>query len=124
MHVFEFTGKTEYEAIARRGFNVVFAGPTFVQWLLEKGSLTEVAEHEARDGDLIVYSDDHGRVKHAGLTRPGRRVESKWGKGGLFEHGVFEVPVSYGNNARFFSNMSYKEAFRQFGCFARERGML
>jgi hypothetical protein len=48
----------------------------------------------------------------------------KWGKGGLFEHGVFEIPASYGNKVRFFRNICFKEAFKHFRCFAKERGIL
>jgi hypothetical protein len=35
---------------------------------------------------------------------------STWGTGNLYEHGVLEVPLSYGKNVRFFKRLSFKEA--------------
>lgn len=119
VHVFEFTEKPEYTAMASRGFNVVFAGPAFVHWLLEKQLLTEVSQADACEGDLILYFDRDRRVKHAGLNRNGH-VESKWGKGGLFQHGLFEIPSSYGTSVRFFRRVSYKEALEHFRRFAKD----
>jgi hypothetical protein len=124
MHVFEFTEKPEYAAMASRGFNVVFAGPTFAHWLLEKQLLTEVGEAEVREGDLIFYFNEEGRMKHAGLSRGVDRVESKWGKGGLFQHGLVEIPSSYGTTRRFFRKIPYEEALEYFRRFAKEKGML
>jgi hypothetical protein len=123
VHVFEFTEKPEYAAIASRGFNVVFAGPTFAHWLLDKQLLTEVLEAEAREGDLVFYFNDEERVKHAGLNLGSHRVESKWGKGNLFQHDLFEVPESYGVKARFFRKVPYEKAFEYFTRFAKEKGM-
>jgi len=124
VHVFEFTEKLEFVAIASRGFNVIIAGPKFVQWLLEKGLLTEVGEAEAREGDMIIYFDEESQIKHAGLRRGNGRVESKWGKGGLFQHGLFEVPASYGTTVRFFRRVPWEEALEYFKRYAKEKGML
>jgi len=79
VHVFEFTEKPEFVAIASRGFNVVIAGPRFVEWLLQHGLLTEVSEADMREGDLILYFDAGGRIKHAGLSRGNGRVEIEMG---------------------------------------------
>lgn len=124
VHVFEFTEKPEFVAIASRGFNVVIAGPRFVEWLLEHRLLTEVSEAEMREGDLILYFDPSGRIKHAGLNRGNGRVESKWGKGGLFQHNIFEIPASYGSTVRFFRRIPSEEALQHFKQYAKEKGML
>ena len=124
MHAFEFTERPEYVAMASRGFNVVFAGPNFAHWLLDKMLLTEVGDTEAREGDLVFYFNEEARAKHAGLYLGGGRVESKWGKAHLLHHDLFDVPESYGLTVRFFRKVGYKTAIEYFERFARENGLL
>jgi len=124
VHALDFAGKPEYVAIAERGFNVVFAGPAFAHWLLDKGLLYEVAPSNAHEGDLVLYFNEKRRFKHAGLSQGHHRVLSKWGIGHLFEHGLFEVPESYGTQARFFKKLPCDEAYAHFRAFAEEKGML
>lgn len=124
VHVFDFTERPEFIAIASRGFNVVIAGPRFAEWLLEHGLLAEVGEAEAQERDLILYFGEDGGVKHAGLNLGNGRVESKWGKGGLFRHGIFEVPASYGDTVKFFRRVPWEEALEYFKQYAKEKGML
>jgi len=123
VHAFGFTEKSEYTAIAKRGFNVVFAGGGFAHWLIERGLLQEVAESEATAGDLVIYFDDQGQAKHAGVYVGGSEVESKWGLGHLFRHGIFEVPEPYGTRVRFFKRLDDRVAINSFVEFARELGM-
>jgi hypothetical protein len=110
--------------IGERGFNHVFAGAAFVHLLLDEGLLNELVPSDAREGDLVFYFNDEGRFKHAGLNLENNRVLSKWGSGHLFEHGLFEVPESYGTKVRFFKRLPYGEAYDHFRRFARKRGML
>jgi hypothetical protein len=56
MHVFDFTEKSEYVAIAKRGFNRVFAGGAFVHLLLDEGLLKELVVSDAREGILWSIS--------------------------------------------------------------------
>lgn len=124
MHVFDFTEKPEYVAIAERGFNRVFAGGAFVHWLLDRGLLDETAQSDAQEGDLVLYFNDEKRFKHAGINLGGDRVLSKWGIGHLFTHGLFEVPETYGTKVRFFRSLPHEAAFKYFRCFAEENGVL
>jgi hypothetical protein len=124
MLVFDFTEKPEYVAIAERGFSRVFAGGDFVHPLLDINLLDEIAPVGARDGDLVVYFNGEGRFKHVGLNFGKARVLSKWGMGHLFEHGLFEVPESYGTNVRFFRELPYDAAYRYFRSSAKHNGML
>jgi len=124
MHIFDFAEKPEYVAIAERGFNRVFAGGTFVHWLLDRGLLEEMAEADAREGDLVIYFNDEGRFKHAGLKLGKDRVVSKWGTGRLYEHGLFEVPESYGTTVRFFRRLTFEVAYKHFRWFAEQNGLL
>ena len=122
MHVFDFVEKPEYAAIATHGLGKIYAAGAFAHWLLDTGVLTEIPQTDAREGDLVFYFGGEGRFKHAGLYRGRGQVVSKWGIGHLYQHGLFEVPESYGNNVRFFRNLSYDEGFGHFIRFAEERG--
>lgn len=124
MHVFGFAEEPEYTAIAERGFNRVFAGRAFVHWLIENGLLVELSSSEANEGDLVIYFTDEGRFKHAGLICGEDRVVSKWGTGHLVDHGLLEVPESYGSLLRFFKKLPYAKAYEYFRRFATENGML
>ena len=124
VEAFEFTGKSEYEDIARWGFTRVYASPDFAHWLLDHQLLSEISASEAVAGDIVFYFNSEGRAKHAGVYVGCNRVRSKWGKGSLFEHELFAVPKSYGESVRYFHKLSYKEALGYFKRFARERGML
>ena len=122
MRVFDFAERAEYAAIATLGR--VYAASAFVHWLLDKCLLAEVTQADGREGDLVFYFSDDGRFKHAGLCRGNGQVMSKWGIGHLYQHGLFEVPESYGDKVRFFRKLSYDEAFGYFSCFAIENGVV
>lgn len=62
-----------------------------------------------RPNDLVVYRDRAGQALHAGQVFAGQ-VVSKWGmKGGLWLHGLWEVPTSYGVCAHFHAHMPNDE---------------
>jgi hypothetical protein len=48
---------------------------------------------------VVVYFDGNG-VTHFGLI-DGEKVKSKWGSGLIWEHSLFEVPITYGNTVKF-----------------------
>lgn len=124
VHAFNFTEQSEYVLIAESGFNVVFAGRQFAQWMIDHGHLVEVGTKEAPAGDLVFYFDAQGQFKHAGIISSGNRVVSKWGTGHLYEHEILDVPESYGTLVRFFKSLPFQEAIKRFIEFARENGML
>jgi len=73
---------------------------TFVGSLLKRGFITECAFAEMRSGDIALYSDDT-KLQHAALVVASDGLcRSKWGPAELYEHGVWEVPSSYGDNLR------------------------
>ena len=122
MHVFEFVEKPNYIAIADYlGVNV-FAGAEFAHWLINNRHLTQVPEAEAISRDLVMYFNECN-FKHVGILQAGRRVVSKWGEGHLYNHALWEVPQSYGDNVRFFEPLSYDDAYDRFTYFAEERGI-
>lgn len=122
MHVLDFTEKPQYIAIAKRGLDRVFAGTDFAKWLIQRGHLAEVTQAEAQDGDLVFYFHE-GDFKHAGVWRSNGRVLSKWGVGHLYDHELFEVPMSYGTDVRFYNRLPYEDAFDLFIQFAAENGI-
>jgi hypothetical protein len=123
MHVLGFDGVPEYESIASRGFNVVYAGSRFAHWLIDNGLLEEIPVSKADQGDLIFYFDTGGRFKHAGVIASNSRVVSKWGTGNLYEHGLYEVPDNYGDDVRCFKKMEYEKSLEHFVNFAKHHGM-
>ena len=122
MHVFDLMEKPEYIAIANWGLGNVFAGADFAHWLIDNDELTPLQADNAQAGDLVMYFRD-GAFKHVGLLQGSGRVLSKWGQGNLYEHGVLEVPNSYGDDVRYYESVGYEDAFDAFTRFAEEQGI-
>lgn len=95
----EYLGIKEFELRTR--IHPIGASAEFMIFLLERQYLSEIEEENAERGDLVVYFEE-GKPTHAGILKESRRVISKWGKGLLLEHQLFEVPAIYGNECRFF----------------------
>jgi hypothetical protein len=68
-----------------------------VTTLLQNGALRH-RRSRARNGDVVLYFNDAGQLQHAGviIDAPGR-IRSKWARGEVHEHDLWEVPLSYGN---------------------------
>jgi hypothetical protein len=85
------------------GIDDALPGSRFLNFL----QLPELPEQPSlqsyRDGDLVVYRDKFESTEHVGKVAAGV-VVSKWGmKGSLWQHGLWEVPSSYGTSVRFYS---------------------
>lgn len=80
------------------GITDLFAGSKFVQGLIPY--LVPVSESDVDEGNLVLYFDE-GIPTHAGLVKESD-VISKWGKGHIYRHSRLEVPLSYGNEIRFY----------------------
>jgi hypothetical protein len=94
----------------------VFPSARFMETLVNS-RLQAVRPAEAEDDDLVVYFDEHGKPRHAGIVR-GDYVVSKWGRGHLWKHQLFEIPLSYGIDARFYRRIDPEEALRLYEAFA------
>lgn len=90
-----------------------YPGRDFVESLIGL-LLQEVNPEQAEDGDHVLYFVQ--QLEHAGKVQ-GTMVESKWGKGHLWRHGVYEVPQKYGDTVRFFRQISHEEAVAAFRAF-------
>ena len=82
----------------RDGISDIFPGRDFAQFLVEN-HLQEIGSEDAEDGDHIFYSSL--QIQHAGRVQVGA-IESKWGTGHVWRHGVYEVPDNYGDTVRFY----------------------
>ena len=107
-------------ADAAVGRDVFFAGTEFARFLIDTGALVEVSEDEALPDDVVIYLDDLCVPKHAGkIGSEHRRIKSKWGGGLFLEHGLWEVPESYGNTVKFFRVILTDKAEQAFLEFVR-----
>jgi hypothetical protein len=95
-----------------------FPSARFMARLVERG-LQNISASDAEDGDLVIYFDAAGNAKHAGIVQGGY-VVSKWGTGHIWKHQLFEIPASYGVEARFYRRIDRDEVLRLFEAFAQE----
>jgi len=126
VHAFELVGSQAYNLIsdadAGGGRNVFFAGSAFARYLIETGTLVEIAADETLSGDIVIYLDDDGAPSHAGkIASADKRTKSKWGGGLFLEHGLWEVPESYGNTVRFYHAIPAHGAEQAFLEFVKSR---
>ena len=80
--------------------------------------LREIPEAENSDGQIVLYFGD-GETKHIGLVH-GNRIISKWGKNPVYEHGIAEVPASYGDEYGIFNRPSATYITKKFIEFVRQ----
>lgn len=80
----------------------IHADTNFLKYLIEQGQLIPDP-----NGNLIIYSNDE-KITHIGKIDSADRVQSKWGKGHLYDHAILEVPEDYGNH---YSNYQLNDTF-------------
>lgn len=115
----------EYKDILeyQKGWKItpVGADKDFLLFMLRNNNLNEVDFPDVQDENIIVYFDS-SQPTHAGNMLKGR-VKSKWGKGLLLEHEIFEVPELYGNEVKFYTNIPFEDCIDAFISYAEERGI-
>lgn len=95
------SGLPGYATLVDRRQNSALLNSTFVGQLIADGvlQLSDVAV----PGGVAVYFDGD-RITHAArVLDTTERLSSKWGPSDLHEHGLWEVPATYGNAVKFFS---------------------
>ncbi len=125
-YAFNLVASDSYQRIAwadRRGRkNIFFASAEFTRFLMQSSVLGGISEGELQLGDVGIYLDDEGIPKHAGkIFSSDKRVRSKWGIGRFWEHGLWEVPESYGNTVSLYREIPTAEAQQAFLKFVRSR---
>jgi len=109
-----------YRQIVSDLINPEFANSDFIIFLLDRKELIEIENARNIDHGIIIYFRDD-RPVHAGKVRENIAI-SKWRKGLLFNHDIFEVPESYGNEYKIFQSLTENEALQLFYVFAETRG--
>jgi hypothetical protein len=112
------TDDPTYEGV-RHAHRSIFAGADFMAWMIER-HLDEL--HMPQPGCLVCYFSGD-RWKHVGLMLPGQRVRSKWGVMPRYEHGIDEVPDTYGDDVRFYARPTSATAKVRFSEFAIAQGL-
>jgi hypothetical protein len=116
-HSFSLIDAESVTRILHRNWHITL-GRQFVQHLVD-ARLDEISIENARDGDHVLYIGS--QIEHAGKVAKDA-VESKWGKAHLWRHGVYVVPLRYGNTVRFFRRISQEESVQAFHEYARMHG--
>lgn len=96
----------------------VWPDDTFVTGHLLPRMSVATAE-DAVDSPVVLYYQE-SQLKHSGLRR-GDLVHSKWGDCHTWEHGVMEVPISYGARVVYYREPPVEvvvEAYVQFAAAA------
>lgn len=78
-----------------------FVNSSFFRKLVEADILSEASIDQLEPNDLVVYYKGQQKV-HVGRYIALNLVESKWGLGPLFRHGLWDVPKSYGDALKYF----------------------
>jgi hypothetical protein len=120
VHALGFTEQAAYLAVAGSQQHTAFAGAAFAEWLWRNGALQRIAFEKALPGDLIWYLRSDGSFGHIGLLRDHKRVESKWGNQGFYEHFLLEVPEHYGDPTRATKPLPFDDAIEHFYRFTKE----
>ncbi len=97
MFAFDLRGKKELNDVGLRIYKIL-PDSQFAIYLL-KDHLSEIKPEEVQDGDYVIYFED-GRPTHAGKVC-GQNIVSKWGTAHRWQHGLYEVPLNYGNGIKF-----------------------
>ena len=120
MHAFDLIEHPDYIRIINVAPSYIFVSTTFVQRLINCEKLVELPRPQI--GALIIYFEN-GCVKHIGKLVEIDRVESKWGTGHLYSHGLQEVPASYGSQTRLFVPLDSEIVLDEFVEYAQEHGV-
>jgi hypothetical protein len=116
-HSFSLVGVESIKRIMDENWHITL-GRQFIQYLVDT-RLDEIFIEHAKDGDHVLYIG--AQIEHAGrVAQDG--VESKWGRAHLWRHGVFEVPLRYGDTVSFFRHISQDVAIQAFHEYAAIRG--
>jgi hypothetical protein len=121
VHAFDLVGDERYVEIASSLLGRTFAGKGFIDFLLHQGMLTSRDDGVILLGDLIIYFCGHD-FRHIGRVVGPDRVLSKWGRGLLVKHGLWEVPEVYGNRVEYFVGLDKELSFALFQRYAESHG--
>lgn len=116
-YTFGFLSREGYRRIALLD---VFAGRDFMEWLVRAYLVPR--DRPAEEGDIVLYF--YNDVwKHIGTLVGKGRVRSKWGTFPVYEHGMWEIPASYGDRVILAQPLDPDDAYRLFLKYAAGKGI-
>jgi len=78
-----------------------FVNSSFFRKLFDADILSETSIDQLEPNDLVIYYKSQQTMHVRRYIAP-NLVESKWGLGPLFRHGLWDVPKSYGDALKYF----------------------
>ncbi|MDD4980938.1 MAG: hypothetical protein PHC54_06715 [Candidatus Omnitrophica bacterium] len=118
MYSLDLVNSSEVEKIASR-YKDIFPSAEFIIFLIQRNILKEKTWDERANGDIIIYFDQDKPV-HSGKIYL-NKIVSKWGLANLWEHDIFEVPISYGNEVRVFASIQRSLSINAFIEFSKTK---
>jgi hypothetical protein len=85
----------------------------FIEHLKRQGILVPKTGDNYTPDDVVLYYDGP-KLKHAArVVSANTTLVPKWGVGRIYEHGLFEVPASYGNSVQVLASPSVAVALSE-----------
>lgn len=100
----------------------IFPNSEFIIFLIRNGILREINWEDRRNGDIIIYFANT-KPAHAGKINSDKII-SKWGLAHLWEHNIYEVPISYGTEFKIFSRVDSNLCVSSFIEYAKSKGVI
>jgi hypothetical protein len=98
---FDIVDHSKYRSLVDQHHGAFLPTTDFVSNLLDKEELQELDSSAAEMGDIVLYFDEN-KVRHgASIVSPGR-LRSKWRPQELYDHALWEVPGTFGDQVKFF----------------------
>ena len=102
MHVLNLVDRVEPNVFRQENNKLrFFIDSSFFRKLYDNSILSETNIDQLVPNDLVVYYNGQQKM-HVGRWIAPNLVESKWGTGPLFRHGLWGVPKSYGETLKYF----------------------
>ena len=112
MHAFNLAGESKVDEVAKCFNGKIRPGNEFVKYLIKENILMELPPDKVRAEDIIIYFDGK-EPRHAGKINL-NRVTSKWNFGHLWEHAIYEVPLKFGSELKYFKKIEKEASFDNF----------
>jgi hypothetical protein len=93
---------SEYQQRVAKERNSAIVRGTFIAELIERGELHLVDGRSYGPSNIVVYFKDGKPTHTARVVEKDGLLASKWGGNELIEHGLWEVPTSYGDEYKVF----------------------
>jgi len=102
MHVLNLVDRVEPNVFQQNDKTFGFLiNSSFFRKLYDADVVSKTSIEQLEPNDLVVYYNGQQKM-HVGRYIAPNLVESKWGIGPLFRHGLWDVPESYGETLKYF----------------------